>query len=692
MLQPVIQIINNEQVKNILLVTEFTLYILSQNEETQKISIISSHPLITLKSGSRPTETTIVLNFSKETLTFLCDKNDFILETIEIDLRWLLIPRELPHLKTKLGPDSPSKDKYLNLVDRYRARMFWRGRPASKAEIEVLRKYSSNKPKELRISFITDNGLSLSSILLSIEIEVGIDTLIIDNVLDQSKWEIVSQFLSKNSTIQTIIFQADIGDDTFQSLISSVLANKRLYIKNIILISITITTSMLQSLSMYLSGKTLDSISIIKCRFVKDFAEFIETISEHGRNITKVKLQSINLQNRNLFIGSFTQVTQFYLKRCGIEISSFIQTLSLFSRTHIEYVDLSYNNAMETISDRCILPFSISTIVAENVDWKNNNLFNMLKIATQAPSKISLHVGDAELTENDWNELFSNLSQLNPSRLVCLNWRNNPIQQPFADFIERMPSLAFLSIAGCPNIQQTNLIDVICQHPLIQLLDIHGTNQMKLGPTSGQILLKLKNAKALRRFDISNNYLGSPLLSNVLKIFGTIKNLRCILLDKNDQKDISSYEDIINFLNSRKEVVIQYPSNDIKTLMDLNLLTESKLNKTRSFFKKSSSMGNRCPYASDWERMIEGNYVENEVVEEFIEDPTSSDSENGNPSEEASSQPDTDTEPPPSAHSSYANRWSMDFIELPHNNNDEIMKILSDRYNIDYLCQTLNYA
>lgn len=683
LLQQSVQIINKEQVKVILLVTEYSIYVFKPNEAPQPLEILSSHAINTLKSGERQNNNILVLNYENDSQQFISAPNDLVLETIELNLRWILLPREFPKLKTKLGPASPTKDRYPNIVERYRAKKFWTGIPATKEEISYIRKYVSDRPKFLKISYAIQNKLDLAVFLAACELEISIDKLMFDHKLDKSQSDVLIQYITLNSTIQTLIFSQEMDDEIFDKIFLAISSNNSTFINSICFENIKLSSHKIQAISTFIEDHRIDLLSMIKCDILSHINLVVEMISQHGTNITKLKIQSINIYRNPLHVGEFTNITHLQLRRCGVDVGNFLNQLSLYSKTRIEAVDLSYNFATEKISEKCNLPFSMSRLVLENIEWNENNFANLLKVATSAPSQISLHLGGARLIDNDWDSVFKTINQLNPTHLLCLGWRENPVHQNFADFIEKSSNLAYLSIAGCPNIHATRLLDVVAQHPSLQLLDCHGTSNNKLGPVNGQIILKLKNSKTLRRFDISNNNLGSSLMSKIYTILPTIKHLRVVLLDKNDIQQSETFNDLISFLTSRKEATcVQFPEFDIKHLVELKLISESQVNKSKNLFKKPSPMGIRCPYMNEWQQLIDKKYPEDEYIEEYLD--TSLD-------EMISDEPtQTETdEPPESINSSYERRWTMDFIDLPHNDNAEVLKTLSDRYNIEYLCQTL---
>lgn len=535
---------NSGQINIFLVLTEFNLYLFNKDDKNDKMNIFGVYSLFDVKTIEIPNMSNFSISFADKYLKFSGEDIAFFPDLIHKQLLLLLLPIEMPTIKGKVskpGANMKHNVKYMSVLLRLCGKLKLINRYPPQQFIDDLQAYLKTEPSEFVVNQFKDIDNYIDSILEAVEIEPMIISLNFTGKQVLNHWNNLSVFIRNNTTIQKIVISEEINRG-FIEFCASLSKNSNSKLKRIEFKNVSFSPEHIEALDKATQKHPFLYLMFDSCNFTDSAQKLTNLIvnnTESSSNLISLHMSSINLSK--IDIGSSIRNLQYVsLRGCCIEISSLFEN---FKNTKIIFADFSNNRCSVPLSDSMSFPSTLVHLCLNDIAWSGSSLAMIFNSAGNCKLHMSLSVANAQMLEDDWISFF-NLIELTPSsnfHSIC--WHRNPIHHKLCRFFAKLKNLKFLSLSGCKIPSDGCVQKLISSSKSLSFIDIHGTNDSKLGNEIISILRSFKNSK-VESIDISNNNIPSlavPMIADLI-MSPTKQFIICNL----ENLDLTNYSSILN--------------------------------------------------------------------------------------------------------------------------------------------------
>lgn len=484
--------------------------------------------------------------------------------------------------------------------------------------------------KTLNIDEFNDFDYFLDLILDSLNVFPLITRLLITKpmVQKQSYWEILSEFVKKNQTIQTLESFEPITPQ-FKKFCENFINSPNSKIQQLGFYNNSYGSDFVYLLNNVLNHKQIRGISISNGLNFQGYQMIVPYLKNGNgfNNLHSLSISETKFVQFEDIISSLPTLKLLYLTNCSLDLSDVFSILSKYTGIGLLDLRLSGNSFLSPINQKIVLPEHLENLYLDNVEFKNNSLKKLFMAIEENYYEngyntgfFTLSIKNATQSPSQWETLENYLYSFECKSIIKLYYDCNPIQKGFAEFLKNAKNLSFLSLKACLFEDAPFLFDfanALSINQSICSLSIRGEKNHKLKKSFRTILNGLKENCSIKLLDISNNNIGDDLTSYLLELFDMNKNVTEIFLDDNNYKDIQ------NLINGMKEngdkVKIHLPRNDLNKNLKDKLLTTSEVNSIKVDLNSLESQKSEIALSTNQFRTRRKSRLTDESVFSFSE-------------------------------------------------------------------------
>ena len=533
-----------------------------------------------VREMTSPEEGQILIKYSSGQFHFKDDDWQAMIELILNNMVMVFSPSELPTYT--LGQTVPTPDYSGDFLPQYRRFLYKCKQYQKEPSIDILRslnEYSkdvynnvSNTIAIFDIGKIQDFEEYAEMIFESFDVCPYLKALVIPPTKEHKLWNLLANYIRKNSIISHIIIKDEITED-FTNVIQAIIQNRNSHIQSITFKDTIVTPQNLKLLNELMCVKPVVQINFDNA--VDKFRPII-TVFAQMKSFTSIRFLSIsNVKGASpkLALKHLPKLLRLDFSYNDVDITPTIKEMVSIKHCKIREINCCGNYCKMLPQRKMKLPKKMNAFKATDVNWFGNNLLSFIKIFSRNSKKPELRwaidLSNAKVEQENWDLFFTRIPSFPIEYLSVFRWDNNPIMPGFFEFLSGSKVLNNLSLSGDLSTEDETLslfCDFMANNKTIRKLTVAGSETKKLKKGLSTLLESI-SANRIQVLDISNNDAQDAIFLWLQKYVEANKWLKQLFIDSNHIQTIDVFQDFILFLKKRQiGITIAAPKNDLSDL------------------------------------------------------------------------------------------------------------------------------
>lgn len=591
---------NKDDVKRIVVITPFSMMIFK--EKAKNLQLEDTSYFFEIES-IKSKQDIYTIKFFDKVYTFVGDSAKGISEMVVSQVLSIFYPEEVPNVRIpNLSFDSSVPTPY----NRFYARLIAKGRVPPDNILNDFQDSISHLSSNFDISKV--NGLSdyVDGVFSAIEVAPNVTHITIPHTNFPKFWASLTNFLKKNKTVEWLTISNVPGDDDdFPNFCAVFKDNDNETVQHIEFKDIIVEERALNTLVVAFSSRELISLSFNHCAF--DFSEKMVAINigniRKRSKIREIGFASTYFIKRTELLESLFIMNSLSLCGCSIELS---QLFSYTSKLRCAELDFSSNPATVPFTKPVEIPQTTSRISLNGIEWKADMLIEIIKATAKAHLKPQINIANATFKEGELDKFDSEIGKVDPGNIDGFSWNNNELTSGVISFIQK-GNINFIGLAGIPFPPNLSFFSNLGS----EYLDIHGTDNCKLGSRLPSVITALANSK-VTFVNVSHNDCGAENMDKLIKAITEYPTLRCINIDDNKFTTMSCMKKFVQNFKDMKKLYVYVPHCDLSAILK-NAQPSRVLDLSNQFHHPKAKRSERGASGNEWEIIIKEWYPENDM-------------------------------------------------------------------------------
>ncbi|EAY02867.1 hypothetical protein TVAG_174090 [Trichomonas vaginalis G3] len=553
--------------KNVIVISKTNLLVF----DADPFKFLKRHSWIQLNHISYQ-DKTIQLQFDQDRYNWHSNEIYLVLPPISESIQQILKYTELKKLNF-----SPYKDQVF--------------KPSANSALQRARSYISNN--KLTIDEKSFNNFEnifytsqISVKILNISIQDDICSLIADSLplypnllgIEVSKihnvdtFEIAKAFAKERCSIEYMSIEGEVTS-TFNRFVSSLKHNRSIPIHGIGFSNSNFTEANLDRLKELITRKNIRSLTFNKSITTRAMKHFCNSFlnSEIGDNLVYLNLNYSTNITLSLILPNIISIQYLSLEGCNLDIVKSLISISKYRFPNLVALNLSNNQCENSVGMATIkLPPSIESFSMNNITWGSDSFVTFLDlIFSTYKNGLKLSISNAQMDYDSWTNVFDFLGSIPYFKLSSLVWDNNPIVQPFIEFLENNENISYLSLNSCFEGSNFSIFKQFLQGLKLMKnltsLSIRGHNTKTISKFLKDFVDSILNSK-IEFLDTSNNGGGEDSLTYYEDLLLEPSSLRVLVLDGLNPTDAERFKDFLEVATD-SNVFMSFPFDDSEYLV-----------------------------------------------------------------------------------------------------------------------------
>lgn len=573
---------------SILLITESTIFVLTQSQEKMRALCKIQWPFVT--KIAMTSNSSFHINYQSGNFQAEHPNSSLIVSKIFNYLKDILFQDELPeiHIDNSFLVSTPP----IQCPQLHRF-LYFTTKLNMNPPQKLIKKYKEELKNNQMLDFFSYPSVSTYIDLLMDSITIGpsIESISLPSASTHLIWQNFEKIVKYNHKLNKVIFHETINHN-FLKLAENIPHT----IETITFCDSDFQEEHSQALYSFLRNANVHDLTFYNCCSF----QFIRKLFESGdlNFVTTFSMVYIEDIDASLIYNHLRNLKKLKVSNTDTDISIFINSLP--ETTTIEKLSIKSAAAIQPINTDFTIPKTLHSITLEKIRWEQTTFFDCYFFFVQhVPTRdLCLNFSSANPPDKIWKNFFEMLPQFLTSKkfpkIQKLKFESNPIKLPFIQFLKALTHLQKLSLSK--SLDQENMEAIgqfLSSCTTLKSLNLSGNQTGALGPSIVQLLNYIQKNKSIEKFDVSNNNFGDQGLHALQELLMSNKLINNICFSGNKIEMPDSLFSFFDQMEARNlPLKFDFPKDEIDYLKRKRKIRSAGIQRLKKSYERIQEIQN----------------------------------------------------------------------------------------------------